>query len=495
VEQIMSKFLPDVLVAQVLSELGIKNEKLQAELPRMVKKSVEMLASKQTDDGGWGWWEHDASHPFQTAYVMYGLTLAKKAGYPVPDYMYNRGLDALKRHFEKKDLDAVTTSYMLYSLALAEPTNKSFMENHAPRLSRFGNGETVTAESNYARALLALAYRHLAMRDKALALLAELEKGVRQRDSVCYWGPEEVASIHRWQDDSIEATAYALDALVTLKRESPLIPKAARWLLAQRVGNGWRSTKDTAAILYALVDYLKATKELEPSYTLKVYLNDQLVADKRVTSASLLEMSQDLLIDQTRLHPGENLLRLEKEGEGRLYYSAYLSYYSGEEGIPPSEHGFAVEREYSKLVPVKDAKGRWVYGLQPATGPLRSGDEIFVRLRVKADRGFEYAMIEDPLPSGFEVVKDDRRYTLLGEEPREEYDSEDGWGWWYAHREFRDEKAAFFATELPAGRWEFTYILRAEKPGTMHVMPTLASLMYMPEIGGSSEEVVFEVRE
>jgi len=42
---------------------------------------------------------------------------------------------------------------------------------------------------------------------------------------------------------------------------------------------------------------------------------------------------------------------------------------------------------------------------------------------------------------------------------------------------------------------EFTYVLRAQMPGTFHVMPTQAKLMYFPDIGGSSEEYVLSVGE
>ena len=37
----------------------------------------------QHEDGGWGWWETDESHPFMTAYVVAGLAQAKAAGVQV----------------------------------------------------------------------------------------------------------------------------------------------------------------------------------------------------------------------------------------------------------------------------------------------------------------------------------------------------------------------------------------------------------------------------
>jgi len=95
------------------------------------------------------------------------------------------------------------------------------------------------------------------------------------------------------------------------------------------------------------------------------------------------------------------------------------------------------------------------------------------------------------------VIKEDWRYTLLGQEYRDYYDYE--WNYWYTSKEIRDTKVAFFVTRYFYGEEqktaEFTYVLRAQMPGTFHVMPTQAKLMYFPEVGGNSEEYVLSVGE
>ena len=96
VEQTMSRFLPDVLVKQTLDKLQIKNDKLQVELPKQVEDSLTRLYNFQHGDGGWGWWEDDDSQPYETAYVIYGLAQAKKAGYKVDDKVIQRATDYLK---------------------------------------------------------------------------------------------------------------------------------------------------------------------------------------------------------------------------------------------------------------------------------------------------------------------------------------------------------------------------------------------------------------
>ena len=59
-----------------------------------------------------------------------------------------------------------------------------------------------------------------------------------------------------------------------------------------------------------------------------------------------------------------------------------------------------------------------------------------------------------------------------------------GSGW--SRREVRDEKVAFFATALAAGKLELTYRVRAEMAGSVVASPAVAWLMYMPQITGNS---------
>jgi len=90
-------------------------------------------------------------------------------------------------------------------------------------------------------------------------------------------------------------------------------------------------------------------------------------------------------------------------------------------------------------------------------------------------------IIEDPKPAGCEYDTDQRGYYA---------DTN-----WYCHKEERDEKIAYFSTYYRAGIQKVTYRLRAETPGTFHVMPARAYLMYTEEIGGNSDEVILHIKE
>jgi len=56
-----------------------------------------------------------------------------------------------------------------------------------------------------------------------------------------------------------------------------------------------------------------------------------------------------------------------------------------------------------------------------------------------------------------------------------------------------DEKAVLFATYLPEGTYEYTYLIRASLPGEYRVIPTNAYEMYFPEVSGRSDGALFKI--
>ena len=49
------------------------------------------------EDGGWGWWKEDGNHPFMTAYALWGLDEARRAGVKVELQRISNGARELAR--------------------------------------------------------------------------------------------------------------------------------------------------------------------------------------------------------------------------------------------------------------------------------------------------------------------------------------------------------------------------------------------------------------
>jgi len=290
------------------------------------------------------------------------------------------------------------------------------------------------------------------------------------------------------EENTLEATAFSVKALSLWNPESPVIGKAARWLVNnRRFGHYWQSTKHTAIAIDGLIHYLKATKELEPDYRLKVYLNGALIKEQTMTAREALNPEGvSIPVGPDRLRPGDNEVKLVKSGRGNLYYSLSAKYYAVDERIPAQGTGqLGVERSYFKLYPEKQ-KDRIVYREEPLAGPVAPGDTLLVRLRVRGGN-LQYMMIEDPIPAGCEPVEQDELYALGSGRQRlwRQYD----------RRELRDQKVVFFRTYFWRGQLDLHYVLKVQAPGVYNVMPTVAELMYQPDVRANAENHVVRIQE
>ena len=462
VEQTMSRFLPSVLVKQALDKLQIKNDKIEKELPKQVEDGLTRLYAFQHEDGGWGWWEADESQPYETAYVLYGLVQAKKAGYQVDENALKRAIKFLRQPMvDTNDYDLKV--YIAYVLAEAGQGDAALARALMDKQDKM---------SLNSRALLALLLKAVGEEAKAKEVVSALAKLATETTTTAYWRESDAAR-NRWEyfvSDG-RTTATMLRALLALDPQSPLIPKTVRYLMLNRLGGYWRTTQETAQVLIALTDYLAQSRELEANFTYEVFVDGKSVAKETVRRENITQGREIVL----RLAPGNREVRIVKQGTGRVYYASALTYYAEVEkvGAAKSLDGPTISREY----------------LDPKTNkPLTSfkvGDVVRVKLTVNVPRESWYMMITDPLPAGFEAIN----YSLntSGIEPG-------GERFYWSRPELRDNRAVFFTTYLWKGKHTYSYLIRATTSGTFRALPAEVTPMYEPEVWGRSASVEMVVR-
>ena len=495
VEQTMSRFLPTIIVANTFKQLDAPlKAKTIEELPKMVKAGLKRLYNFQHHDGGWGWWENDKTHPYMTAYVIYGMSLARKAGYKVDDNVYKRGIENLKAQIKNLENENFTTeAYMLYSLTTALKDSASDKTYYTDKIKSLLKNEL----NPYAVSLAALSLNNIGDKTDESNAVDKLIKQAEENNSFAYWGGK--AWHYSWHNDKVQSTAFAVKALLASNRKSELVEKAVRWLMLQKKGYSWRSTQETATVLFALTDYLKRTNELNPDYTVKVYLNNKEILEKQFTKADVYSHQASINIDGNENHQlkhGTNKIRIVKEGKGKLYFSGLNEFYSPKE-MAGSEKQFEIKRDYYVLKPVNEGD-KIVFTKSKFTGKVLSGQVILVKTHVNVkDKGLQYFILEDMLPSGFEVIKDEQNYQIEGEKehPRRYYNlGMIPWRWFYADKEYRDSKVSFFVTNTKQSM-DFSYLIRAEIPGDYNAMPAHGYLMYYPSVGSNSKIVNIKVDE
>lgn len=466
-EQTMSSFLPDVIVAQTLKDVPAARIRDTNDLPKKVQRGLDRLYTYQHDDGGWGWWKDDSTDPFMTAYVVDGLTMASKTGFQIEQWRLDRAREKLTAILEanKRDngnpIDTETRAYMIYALVQSGTPDSKYLDQLYSNRAQL---------QPYGRALLALALKERGD-DRAREIAGQIESSAHVTDFEVDWQTHRVNDYGRQVGLDVETTALSLKALARISPQSPLLPKAARWLVGhRRNGYYWVSTKETAFAIYGLIDYLKVSQELSPDYSFEIYLNGNQVASQRVTSAAT---APALVIKKGAEVGANNQVRIVKHGRGALYVTSALEYFTGDEEVQPQASAdLKITREYLRLRVTEDSSGKSSWKVEPLSGELRSGDLIVARLRVEGNRA-DYLMIEDPIPAGAEQVARANGIALSYADQQ--------WTDWYSQREFRDNRTVLFLDYFD-GKATFQYAMRVEVPGDFRVAPARVELMYQPSV-------------
>jgi uncharacterized protein YfaS (alpha-2-macroglobulin family) len=515
-EQTVSRFLPNVVTYRAYQELELADDRpdLETTLPGLVGVGLQRLYNQQHYDGGWGWWIIDKSDPFLTAYVLLSMIEAERAGFTVDDQVMERAVDFLGGNLVRpKDVEshwrANRQAFILYVLAEAG-------EGDLGRaVTLFDQREIL---DTFGKAYLAMAFGLMQPDepDRVQALLSDITSAAIVSATGAHWEEERV-DYYAMNTDT-RSTAIVLAALARLDPGNALAPNAVRWLMTARKDGFWETTQETAWSIIGLTDWMAVTGELEGAYNWAVLVNDGQLGEGNVSSENIDETVK-LQIEVAELLTDEvNRVVIERwapegqdEGTGRLYYGLYLRYFKPVEEVTALNRGIIVSRQYtmSDCESASQGSGNQESGNQEtgdrvcrAIDDAGVGDVIQVKLTIIAPNDLHYVVVEDPFPAGAEGVDQSLKTTsVVGETPElTRTDRRNPWGggygwWWFSHTELRDEKAVLFATYLPRGTYEYTYLIRASLPGEFRVIPTNAYQMYFPETFGRGDGGVFSITE
>ncbi len=516
VEQTMSRFMPAALTAKTLEDLGVdfadirklsKQDGLLGEetehlgyydkhpvffpgkLDRVITKSLSRLYAFQHIDGGWGWWKAGDSDAYMTAYVVMGMQTAVDAGHAVDPVSLSRGYNHIKRKYHKdgkqEDVDlwmGHRRVYMAYVLSLRDGLIKAEEMD--------GLFATRDNLSNYGKSLLALALHNVGDAERAALVVDNLRDLARvdADNGTASFDYDDASGWWYWYNDRVETNAWALRAFLAIAPDDELNDMFMKWLVNNRRGGRWNSTKDTAQAVMALADYLKVRDELNPDYGLTVRLNGEELLETRVTRKNMFTMETQLTVTGDAIRSGENTVEVLTAGKGALYATGYLTYFTKEKKIKGSGNEIFIDREYFKLTPKVGQResGRGTIDVRDYDrqklrdgATVDSGELVQVKVTVKALNRYEYLIFEDYKPAGFEPEALKSGYL---------YDN----GTWF-NMELRDEKVAFFLDRIRQGNQVLDYVLRAETPGTFRVLPHNGYAMYAPRVRAISDSYELKV--
>lgn len=514
-EQISSRMISIAALRDVLQAFKSKEIPASAELEAQFKSDIQVLQSRQRDDGSFGLWRKEREryeYPFLTVHAAHALALAKAKGYQVPDEMLARikpYLANIENYFNNewyRSSPRVRWTISAYTLYVRDLMGDKDVPK-AKRLLREATLEKIPFE--------ALGWILSVLADDADSaaeveainrfLLNRTTETAAAANFITDYGDDGwliMYSNRRADGVILEAMLKQMHGTAADNRPSSatrgavadLIPKLVRGLLAHRKKGHWGSTQDNVFILLALDKYFNAFEKVTPDFVARVWLGDTYAGEQPFKGRSVDSNVLNIPMEYLSRQGGASNLLLDRRGEGRLYYRIGMKYAPKNLNLQPANYGFAISRKYEAVDDPADvrqeADGSWV---------LKTGARVRVRLTMVADSRRYHVALVDNLPAGLEILNPGLAVTeVIPNDPNprsgvvEVFSRSIGrnYMWfrtnWFEHQNFRDERAEAFSSLLWEGVYNYSFVTRATTPGRFIAPPAKAEEMYNPETFGRS---------
>ncbi len=522
IEQTLNGFMPALALQSLLKQKGLPvaaNEKLNDK----INAGIDKILRYQNSDGTWGWWSGDSANEFITGYVLYALHLARSMGYNVDKAPIDRALSAVQMMLQNRVVNNDDgRSFLFNAFTLWGGWNPDAYLEFArnPRLNNYSRAYFIMALANAEKTLKTASDKAIVKNMTDLQLTAL--KAAQKRDRYGVYWEHDRHQLWGWPGGNTEITAHVLSALAAVHDRTTLPGEIVKSLMKRSKGPAWKSTKETAAVILSICKYYGQLGQTNPEWgkvSFKMNGRDLTTIDydsRRIDEPHKLtrivklprnkktdsfrveasgSASSDITFNLTvngNLYFRENRLHLLSQSAQTSLLEAGKNLFGGikdtftsfiksqDSMIRSINNGIEITRSYALVARVRDMNNHEYLVPQPIDEKrgLKIGDEILVTLKFRTLENFEYLVLEDYLPAGFEVVK---KNVFDDYKP-------------YTHSERWDNRMVFFFTSLSKNNiHEVAYTLRAELPGQFLARPARMECMYEPGIQGWSSPAKFSV--
>ncbi|MFN0138852.1 MAG: alpha-2-macroglobulin family protein, partial [Pyrinomonadaceae bacterium] len=496
-EQISSRMISTAALRDVLTAFKAKEVPTADELAKQFARDIEVLQSRQRDDGSFGLWKRDREryeYPFLTIHVAHALALAKAKGYKVPDSMLDKTKPYLKdveKHFDQwhRQSQQVRWTISAYALYIRDVMG----DKDAAKAKRLLAEATIEKMPFEALGwILSVLANDANSQTEVAAILHFLNNRTTETASTANFVTDYGDGKWLIMYSNRRADGVLLEAMIKADAKNDLIPKLVRGLLAHRTRGHWGSTQENVFILLALDKYFNAFEKVTPDFVARVWLGNTYAGEQVFKGRSVDSNQLDIPMSYLTEQGGTSNLFIDRQGAGRLYYRIGMKYAPRNLKLEPADYGFTVLRKYEAVDDKDDVKqnadGSWT---------IKSGARVRVRLTMVAQARRYHVALVDQLPAGLEILNpglatteaipgDTGGNTSVMEVGSRSYGRNYYWWrqYWFEHQNFRDERAEAFASLLWEGVYNYTYVTRATTPGQFVVPPAKAEEMYAPETFG-----------
>ena len=156
-----------------------------------------------------------------------------------------------------------------------------------------------------------------------------------------------------WYGSDTEAMAYYLKLLSKTDAKGAAASRLAKYLINNRKhASYWNSTRDTALVIEALADFIKASGENKPDMTIAISLDGKKVKEVKITADNFFSFDNKLVLTGDAVETGPHKIEFTRQGAGALYFNAYVTNFTLENPIKKTGLEIKVQRQFYKLVKV-----------------------------------------------------------------------------------------------------------------------------------------------
>ncbi|MGD8293775.1 MAG: hypothetical protein PVF37_18830, partial [Desulfobacterales bacterium] len=467
---------------------------------RLPQSMLERAASYQAPNGGMTYYIPQDRYvsPYLSAYTALAFNWLRHSGYAIPvtveEMLHEYLLTMLRRNvmpdFYTKGMASTVRAVALAALVEHGKVNLSDLHRyrpHVPRMSLFG-------KAHFLLAAIGVAGSEALRVEVGNLLLAH----AHQSGGKFVFSEVIDDSYFRILASAPRANAAILSALTAYGRTDGGkklvgdIPfKLVRSITQSRKNRDhWENTQENMFCMNALIDYQRVYEREKPDMTLEALFDATSMG--QVKFSDLRDAPVEFQRSIETGDPGRSAtIRLQKAGQGRLYYRTRLSYAPKAPRKDSLNAGIEIHREYSL-----ERNGKWELLQSPMQ--LKRGDLVRVDLFLSLPAAKNFVVVDDPVPGGLEPVNRDLATASEVDADKGNFKAAGG-SWWFRygdwssygvsrwsfyHRELRHDAARFYSEYLPAGNYHLSYTAQAISPGSFVVLPVHAEAMYDPDVFG-----------
>jgi alpha-2-macroglobulin len=461
-EQLVSQTLPMIVLKkrpELLASIDANKHNLD--------RTIEVLRARQNAQGGFGLWDASIeADEFASVYAVHMLLEARdraNIGEPVPTDLLKNGLDYLLKLAASpaESLDAVRVrSYAAYLLTREGTVTTPMLANLRATLDAksLTNSDFKNWQADLTASYMAASYQLLQQQKLADELIQQPVKLLLAGKPSVVYG--------QYYDDVVRNSQTLYLVAKHFPNRVKDINATALNNMMQPITDGRINTLSSSYSMLAFDAYAAA------SGTQVLGKMAVTAIDKQGKALSLI-LPADNVVPVVNFAPNTSRLKLTSQSNLPLFYAVTESGFDVKPPQTALKQGIEIIREYV------DGKG-------VAIKNITMGDEITVRIKIRAETGdISDVAIVDLLPGGFEpVLQAAATATDSSAEAGEGAAQASGWvnplgmgGWQATYADIREDRVVFYGAVSNTVS-EFTYKIKATNSGQFVVPPAYAESMY-----------------